>query len=318
MEDVISFLEDTINKSALGDFKSYLCSKPFYGKWLICSDYCIGNKNKPNDVVSFTIMPYDTCPDEINGRFISLAPKEINKIKRISPDFISYLKEKRLFHLNFILGTRKGLTRRENMKDRQVVDRIFEDTNKMLEDWSKISPGNLSYYKVIQKKINKAKSELGKKSANYRLFRDVMLISLLSAYISYLLTKYSKARIVGWFSDRDKIIDSYDTLAAELFDIYHHGLCEKGSLNSSATEIVFGVPETSENGVVGYDEVNRSPDHIAGTLADFNFENNAPTKPKFVAMLEDCIADNPFLTIFRLKFAVGNYNCCRVVISKDS
>ena len=317
MEEILKVIENTFRKSTISDLKDYIQKNSHHKKWLMYSDYSIGDRKKPNDVASFTIMPYDEYPDVIKDRIFSIAPTDIKDKRSVSPDFIAYLKEKRLFHINFILGSRKGLIHSNELSKKEVVMTSLNQTTAMLDKWCDNTPNNLEYFVKIKKKIIVAKNELAKKSANYALFCDVILIALLAGYISYIFTKCNNSKIFGWFSDRDKIVDAYDTLIADQFGMNHHGLCERDFIDSSKTNIAFGVPEVSENGKIWYDEMNRLPDHIAGTLADWDIDKNISTKPKFIKMLEECIADNPYLVILRLNLEPSLVQCSRVVVSKN-
>jgi hypothetical protein len=317
MEEVLKIIEDTFNKSTIYDLKRYIQENSHHKKWLMYSDYSIGDVSKPNDVISFTIMPYDDYPDVIKNRIFAIAPTDIKNKRAVNPEFIAYLREKRLFHINFILGSRKGLTHANGISQKEVVMTALNKTSVMLDKWCDNTPNNSEYFKKIKKKIGITKNELSKKSVNYNLFGDVVLVSLLAGYISYIFTKYNKSEIFGWFSDRDKIVDAYDILVSDQFGIYHHGLCERDSINSSITKIVFGIPEASENGKLWYDEMNRLPDHIAGTLADWDIEKNISTKAKFICMLEECIANNPYLVILRLNLKPNLYQCSRALVSKN-
>lgn len=316
MEEVINVIDDTFNKSTLEDLRCYIKENSQHNKWLMCSDYCIGDNTKSNDVISFTIMPYDDYLEEIKNLIISLAPTDIKHKRTINSDFIAYLKEKRLFHINFILGSRKGLTQVDGYDQKDMIMLSLDNTIKMLNLWCGNTPGNANYYREIMKKAGLAKAELSKTSANYNLFRDVVLVSLLAGYVAYMFTKFAEAKIFGWFSDRDKMIDAYGNMANFLFGLNHHGLCEKNGIDSSQTKIVVGVPDTDEDGNVWYDEIIRLPDHIAGTLADWDIENNLSTKTKFIRMLEDCVADNPYLVILRLTIAPNDYHCARMLVSR--
>jgi len=316
MEEVLRVVEDTFYKSAITDLKSYLRENSHHKNWLMYSDYCIGDKNKPNDVVSFTLMPYDDYPNIIKERISLLAPTDIKDKRKINPDFIAYLKERRLFHISFILGSRKGLSQADGFVEKDLVMISLTKTCEMLDEWCDNTPSNAEYFKAVKEKLRIARGELSKKSANYSLFRDVLLVSLLAGYISYMFTKFNKAKRFGWFSDRDKIIEVYDRLIADLFPMNHHSLCERDSIDSSGTEIAFGVPQSDKDGKGWYDEMNRLPDHIAGTLADWDIHNNLLTKSKFVEMMEDCIADNSYLVIFRLVLEPKLFQCARVLVSK--
>ncbi len=318
MEEILTVLEDTFCKSTISDLMNFIQKNSHQKKWLMYSDYVIGDRNKPNDVASFTIMPYDDYPDIIKDRILSIAPSDIKSKKSVSPDFIAYLKEKRLFHINFILGSRKGLIYSNELSKEAAIMTSLSHTTSMLDKWCKNTPNNSKYFTKIKKKIAIAKNQMSKKSANYALFCDVMLVALLAGYISYVFTKYNNSEIFRWFSDRDKIIDAYDMLIADQFAMNHHGLCERDSIDSSKTSVVFGVPESGENGKLWYDEMNRLPDHITGTIADWDINNNISTKPKFIQILEKCIADNPYLVILRLNLKPNLFQCSRVVVSKST
>lgn len=58
MQKIFECLESTVNKSILEKFQSFLKQYPDVDKWFMCSDYCIGDKNKKNDVITFVIYPY--------------------------------------------------------------------------------------------------------------------------------------------------------------------------------------------------------------------------------------------------------------------
>lgn len=313
MNDVIGTIESALCKSVLEDLKRYIKDNREHNKWMMYSDYCIGDEGKPNDVISFTIMPYDDHHHNIKGRIFSLASTDIKEKRTIAPDFIAYLREKRLFHINFIV---EGLTQADGFVEGQLILESLDNASKMIDRWCDNTPDNANYFQDIKRKLTKTKNELSKKSPNYTLFREVALISLLSGYIGYLFTKHGNAQIFGWFSDRDRVVDAYNMLIADLFMINHHGFCERDSINSSQTKIAFGLPKSGQSSKLWYDEMNRLPDHIAGTLADYDIESNSSSKSKFVEMLEGVIADNPYLVVLRLNLEPKNLRCCKVVFSK--
>jgi len=187
----------------------------------------------------------------------------------------------------------------------------------MLERLCINTSSNVDYFKKVIKKLNLLKNKMDRKSPNYKLFQDVSLISLFAGYICYLFTKYASAKIIGWYSDRDKIIESYDMVASNLFHLNHHSLCERDSIDSSLTKVIFGIPKEDEDGKPWYDEMTRLPDHIAGTISDWDILNNWSSKNKFVAILEDCMADNPYIIILKLSLEPKVFKCSRIgVFSK--
>ena len=315
MDRILKTLDDVLLKSTLNDFKKYVEHNQPGRKFMIYSDYCIGDRHKVNDVVSFTIMPYDNFPDVEKRIIKSLAPKDLKKTNQIAPDFIEYLKDARLFHISFLLKSRKGITHSDELDQHQVVSARLDGTIEMLQAWCINTPTNAQYFESIIKKLERVKREMSKRSANFRLFRDITLIPLLAGYLAYLLTKEAKAEIVGWFSDRDCIVEALDGVAECFFHLSHHSLCERNNLPSSSTKIVYGI-QRDETGGVWYDEQNRLPDYIAGTLADWNIEKNLSTMPKFIQMLENVFADNDFCVIVRLDFKPEMFIGERVRVSR--
>jgi len=46
MQKIFECLESMVNKSILEKFQNFLKQYPDVDKWFMCSDYCIGDKNK--------------------------------------------------------------------------------------------------------------------------------------------------------------------------------------------------------------------------------------------------------------------------------
>jgi len=311
MDHLMPSLDDVLLRTTADDFRRYVADNPEQRKFMIYSDYCIGDKKKANDVVSFTVMPYDNFPDSEKALIKSLAPKDIKNTTTIAPSFIEYLNERRLFHISFVLKSRKGITHDPVLEQRQIVTARLENTIKMIQGWTPPRP----HYAEIVKKLENVKREMSKKSANFRLFRDISLVPLLAAYIAFLLTKEAKAEMVGWFSDRDSMVEALDSVALDFFGLNHHALCLRAKIYSEPTKLSVGV-QRNETGGVWYDEQNRLPDHIAGTLADWNFQKSA-MKGKFVQMLENVFADNRYCVVINLDFGTDVFTCSRLIISKN-
>jgi len=315
VDNIINLLDETFNKSVIDDLRSYLKNNNKIRKFMIFSDYCLHDKAKPNNVASFTIVPYDEFLDIITKKISAIAPNDIKSKKTVEPGFIEYMKEERLFHVSFIIGCTKGLTQHGDKKQRENVEDSIEATIDLVRLWIENTPSNKIYYENFIKKLKNLKQKLDKKSANYRLFRDVMLISLLAGYLAYLLSQEAKAEIIGWFSDRDKIIDSYQSVALDLFVINHHSICNKHEIESDDTKMAVGKVSENIDGGLWYDAQNRLPDHIAGTLADWDMNNNLASKSKFVQVMRKLIANNSNCIVIKLNIGVEEYSCSRLLIS---
>ena len=58
MENIFKALEETVNKHAIDDFRKFIAAYRDVTKWFICSDYCMNDETKPNDVITFVYYPY--------------------------------------------------------------------------------------------------------------------------------------------------------------------------------------------------------------------------------------------------------------------
>lgn len=79
MDEVIKLIENTINQSAIKDFRSFISKFSYVTKWILCSDYCFDDKNKPNNVMSFVLYPYIFKINQWQEIIKKLQPKDIKK-----------------------------------------------------------------------------------------------------------------------------------------------------------------------------------------------------------------------------------------------
>lgn len=190
----------------------------------------------------------------------------------------------------------------------------FDELINMLKQWCVTTPSNKKYFMEVLDKINRLKREMNKPSFKFQILKYVMVVSLLAAYISSLINKETKVETIGWFSDRDSIFNFHDKLASDLYDINFHLFNTLNGLEEQKMDIIIGVPEDS--GKMWYDEMNRLPDYITGTLADWDLINNKTTKSKFNQVIEEVIANNNKVLIFKLQLTERLFSCSRILTEK--
>jgi len=311
---ILAVIEETVNKTTINDFRQYLSGLPTYSKWVICSDYCIDDPNKPNDTATFTIIPYYDDFNNIQTKISDIAPTDIKNTRSIRQDFLNYHKSGKIFHFAYIFGKRCNHVLKNHAKE-DIVSYLNE-TIKMLEKWKINTPCNKDYFEKIIKKIKALIQESNKKSFNQNLLKKIMISNLLAAYTAYLLSKETKVEIIGWFSDRDEIISSFQRIVFDFFHMNYHCLCDRDKIDDSKIKLVITDPTQNGNkNKLWYDELNRLPDFITGTLSDFDFTKNIVSKAKFSTMLEGCIADNDKISILKLYLVSGAFKCERVMVN---
>lgn len=82
MDNIFRCIDTTVNKSAIFQFKNFIQKYPDVTKWFLCSDYCIADPNKPNDVVSFVLYPYIVDFDKWNKAVSSMQKTDLNIVDR--------------------------------------------------------------------------------------------------------------------------------------------------------------------------------------------------------------------------------------------
>ncbi|ESS68488.1 hypothetical protein MGMO_146c00270 [Methyloglobulus morosus KoM1] len=315
MENVIKILDGTLLCSIRDDLRKYLNLNK-NTKFVISSDYYLEDKHMPNKVASFSIIPYDFQFEPYLGYLGKMAPNDIKNCRTVSTDFIRHISEKRIFSVSFIFKSLKGLTEQAGLSSREFIMQQFDYTISMVKCWMVNQPEGSEYFESIVIKLNAAKKNLNKKSPNLNLYRNVLIVSLLASYLAYLLTKESKAEVIGWFSDQDKIVDAWDRIAQDLFTMNHNALCERDGLNSKDTKLLIGVKEKGEQ-QLWYDEINRIPDHLASALASWDLNNNTVKRVKHTDVLRQCFADNHFCSIIAIDLSPTLFKCCRLTVSKN-
>lgn len=83
-------------------------------------------------------------------------------------------------------------------------------------------------------------NETKRRNFNLKLFKEVFWVDILVSYITYLIIEEIDIELIGWFSDPDKIISSYDSIVFNLYEIMSHTLCvEKLGENFNQPKITY-------------------------------------------------------------------------------
>lgn len=97
--------------------------------WYITSDYCLDDKKKPNDVMTFTVFPF--ChPYLLKEAIKNNLPKDIKDFTNLSDKAINYIKNSYYFFtLAFVIEGKNEIFNLNTNK--QLLDK----TIKLMEDW---------------------------------------------------------------------------------------------------------------------------------------------------------------------------------------
>lgn len=316
----IDVLDDCFNKSAINDFRNFVKMFLNINKWILTSDYCLNDKNKFNNVISFLLLPiYNNTKSEYIvpelGRNALYLPEfnelikhfqkyDLKSTKQISKEFITFLKSNIYFSFNFILNKNIDI-------GLDAIKHAIDSLISMLDLWIENADidENKEYYKRCQNNIKTLKEKSNMKSFNKKLFINMIIIIKLASYIKMiLLREHKNIKVCGYISDRDKMTNypnNTDTFY-DLFHVYSHCICNHyvRQENDNLEDIFFYI----KNNKFDADELIRIPDFFAGTLASFDYNNCSKLdKEKHRLILKDIICKNKNIVNIIIK-SVGNVN----------
>ena len=189
MDNMFICIDTTVNKSAIHQFKNFLQKYPEVTKWFMCSDYCIADTKKPNDVVSFVLYPYILDFNEWNEVVSSMQKTDLKHCRQVSPSFCDFTKEGYFFSFNFILRENNILRK---LDEKASLDYLLKVYIEMTENWQVTTPNNAEAYEKINKKLKKLQNATKQKSFNYKMFGRVIKICFLAGYLRYLLGQFTR------------------------------------------------------------------------------------------------------------------------------
>lgn len=306
---LLQALQNTFHELTTNDLQKYLNSISDIKKWSCYSDYCFGDKTKPNDVVCFTIVPYVDDFEELSKTIKSIANRDIKNTKIVKEEFINFLTNYPLINFSFILNDKKKLFGNDSITIRKSLEQTFLLLKEQYRNWAENEPERKDDYNKIEKKIDCTILNI-RQNKKVKQIIEMVLVTFLGAYVSSIIVNKTKAEIFGWFSDRDSINEVCNNLSIDLFHNYLHGL-------TYGIDFQFASSLATSQHAPFYDELLKIPDYIAGTLADYNMENNSISKDKFDTMLTEYMGDNVDNNFIHI--IDGNLNpikCSRVNIFK--
>lgn len=284
MYDIITPLKQTLRKSSFADITRWLSSHPDDAAWYLISDYCIGDKGKNNDVVSFSVLLNHDTSEKIKSYINRSAPKDIKSTRKVSTDFLNYINCPVIYNFTFVIPRKsKFLKKTITIKKMNEFFPAFKDIVLKTDANSSFKKG---YVDSVIKRITSFVNDFEKSQFNAKLARQIYLIGTLASVIFDSLVIIKNPSNVIWVSDRDAIIQRYDGFIFD-FAFFMFVLVHSESISTEKPAITildkpqfhFYAPTNKGEGF--YNEFVRIPDYIAGTMADFDFEKGSFSKDKY-------------------------------------
>lgn len=297
MKRIFDVIEGTMNQSALIDLRNFIKKYNTVTKWVLCSDYCIDDPNKPNNVISFTLFPYIYDFENWNRLVASLESHDLKKVKNINPEFCKFLKSGFCLNISFYLDKDNFF---EKALTKETLDYLVDKYIEAMEHWIESGTSNKETYIKCLKKLNKLKENKKSRNFNYKLLRRMYLITFIAGYLRYLLFReVDYVDIYSWLSDRDSITTWQDEVYLVFYRITSHLLVAERLQQEKVTSGTDLFLEKIDSNMI-HDDMNRIADYICGALADYDYVNNRVTSDKHNTLIEEAISDNPYIIVLKV------------------
>lgn len=296
--------------SAIGEFRRFLAKHPMVTKWMVASDFVINEPQAASDAYAYTFFPYNAEIEHLKAKIVKLVPKDFKKTKTVKPQLHEFLQSGETFTICLLTPKRYNVA-----GDIHAVRRSLDASLKMMRDW-KDAEGQQTVIKAFERLKEKAKAN----SFSAQLMSTMLIATVLAAFCAMILAQERKIEIVGWFPDRDNITTSYERIAEHIFGVDFSAFCQRHNIDARPIKIMIGRPEPEDAKArqTWYDELVRIPDFLAGPLAGWRHEENLVTgRQKYVDILRDAVADNPYVITLLLADTDKGIGISRLLCSKN-
>lgn len=296
----------SFQRSGRSLLKEYLNNFNECTKWMLLSDYVFNNKDK-KDVITFSLVPYIVSFDEMDKLIKKLSSTDIKKAKSIDPTFINFLADGPIFNISIKLDKNRKLCSNERNFYIKKIDMLILQHEIWIEDAKK--EGEKEWFKETIKCLKNFKSVINRTGTNLRVIRDIEIVSTLAAYFMSEVTTLANVEDIGWFSDRDTLLDFKSKeigciIIFKMVTIYYNTLCESQQIDSIG-RIGFGIPESDQenSNKPWYDTLIRIPDLIAGTFADYDYKKDTVTHNKFLPIINHLFISEKRNLFYEINFS---------------
>ena len=308
-DGLVDCLVSTFGQSAIEEFRKFLANCPIVTKWMIATDFVIGESQAMHDAYAYTMFPYNTEIDKLKAKIVKLVPKDFKRTKTVDPRLHEFLQSGETFTICLLTPKKYKIA-----GDIHAVRRALDQTLSTMRSWRDADNQGRTI-KAFERLKESAKAN----NFSTQLISTMMVATVLAAFCGVILAQERQIEIVGWFPDRDNITTAYDQIAHHMFAVDFSSFCQRHKVDARAIKTIIGIPEPDPGNPnqTWYDELVRIPDFLAGPLAAWNFRQNLVTgRQKYVDILRGAVADNPYVVTLLLVDGENGIGISRLVCSQ--
>lgn len=295
MLELIQLLE-TVYRTISADLEEWFKPFPEGWAWNVFSDYCIGDRNKANDVFAFAIVLNHDTQANLEEYIAAIAPSDIKASRSSSEGLIRYLGCPVVFSVSYLVQKKSKLLR-DYMTDDHIRDALA-DMRQVVGHMAETIPEQAPYYRDVDKRLKSFEKEMKMRARNSSLARQIFLCAAFASIVCRHLAAKKKPQMVRWISDRDAMFDKHDQVLFDLSFLYFHTFRIMNGQDALEPSFSFGLP--GWDGINQYAEFIRLPDYLAGTLADIKLPEMTFTHEKFEPVFNNLFVDGPDAAIIEI------------------
>lgn len=294
-EQVARFFLQTFDGSAINLFRRFMGKHSQVRKWIIAADFSQHN-DRPFDCFSFTIIPYDAWPAEIEHDVKQALPKDLKKSKDLDDEAIAWLRDPRRFHVAITLNDHPAVFWNGPGSVPLAIAReyIAKTLSNAIEAGA--SPD------VIDR-IRKLRQEAQANNFRVGLLADIWLLAIWFAVLTILIGRERRSETIGWFPDRDNMTNYCDHIWYDFALWDAQLLAATFSVDMTGTLCPAGAPDRrSGKEHMWFDYMIRAADWVAGAVAAWDRNRNLipADQPKYRRMLEEVITPAENIVVLHL------------------
>lgn len=185
-EMIIDTLLSTVSQGIEQAFADYVKGHNT-SRWMLFSDYVLNQRDRPNDVFAFTLVPGGQHLNTLLAEFSATATHDFKKIHEVSDSMARLLTDKRLVTFCFVVNPARVIT-----CGVQALRGMLDDTLAMMEKWE-----DADGHRELIKKFKAMRQKAESRSFNIRLLGDIIVATTLAAFLTYLVCNIPKSNALG-------------------------------------------------------------------------------------------------------------------------
>ncbi|MBX9724273.1 MAG: DUF2934 domain-containing protein [Candidatus Obscuribacterales bacterium] len=295
--DIVSqCIHDYMDPFVLKAFREFL-RKNGDKEWLIVSDYHVDKAAQfENYVQVFTILPCDEQHWITWEHMNAGLPTKLSNSSVTDKD-IEFLRK--LNQFTFIFVSKKNF--RPAAPTAELVRASIDESINHMRQWTNADDCTdvINFFRRLREDANA-------KSFNLKLFNQATLSASCVSAIALEMLETISIKTIGWLSDRDPMIENFDGLVYQLFNLNMMAFCQQRKLKPFYLMwFGEGQPEKAneKRKPLSLAPYIRIPDYLAAPIASSELTSEGVqhlSNEKYQRILVFVIANNPNIAVLRL------------------